>query len=271
VATATTVVQAVREAVAHAGMTLTGASVAVEGFGRVGRHIATRLAALGARIVAASVREGAVHAPDGLRLDDDAWLSGGAGRRIPRAELLALPVDVLVPCARSWTIDADNADDVAAHVIVPGANTPLTAEAERALVGRGVTVVPDFVANCGGILYPHMRYRGFGFDVFARVVETALAERMRGVLAKAQAEGKRPSEVAERIAWRNFDRHAELLRELPDRAAARQLVLVRRHGIRAFPARVAGELHARVPNLSRAVGSAALQRYLAATLAADGE
>lgn len=278
-ATATTVVRAVREAAAHAGLELAGATVAIEGFGRVGREIGERLHALGARVVAASVHDAAVHAADGLdlaalagrRSGGEEWLRRQSGTRIDVPELLALPVDVLVPCARPWTIHPGNVDDVRARVIVPAANAPLTAEAERTLAERGVTVMPDFVANCGGVLYPHMRHRGFGIAAFERVVETVLAQRMRRVLAAARADGEPATAVAARIAWRNFDRQAELLERLPQTGPARQLALLRHHGVRTLPARVAGELRARTRRQPDEADGTAWRWFLASTLAGGAD
>ena len=273
-ATATTVVQAVKEAAKVTGVELRGASVAIEGLGRVGREVAARLHDLGARIVAASVHLGAVHAENGLDLsaltapapDPAAWLRRQDGDRIETAALLTLPVDVLVPCARPWTIHRRNAEDVRARLVVPASNVPWTAEAERELVARNVTVIPDFVANAGGVLYPHMRHRGFGFDSFVQLVETVLAERMHDVLETARSTGETPTEVAERTAWRNFDRAAALLSRVPPAGRGRQFALLRQHGLRALPARVASELHARTRATRGATADAALRWFLCSTL-----
>jgi glutamate dehydrogenase/leucine dehydrogenase len=271
-ATATTVVQGVKEAAAVAGIDVRGATVAIEGFGRVGREVAVRLAALGARIVAASVHDRALYAGDGLALDALAAhsLDGDAstfrnGRRIEPAELLTLPVDVLVPCARPWTINRGNVERVQAKAVVPASNAPLTEEADRALNARGVTVMPDFVANCGGILYPYMRYRGFGFDAFVRLVETVLAERMRSVLAAAHPRGQTANDVAARIAWRNFGRQAAVLEQIPPSGAARQVALLRHHGLGALPARVASLVHARTRSGRGATAGAAWRWLVAST------
>jgi len=148
-----------REAARYAGFELDGARVAVQGFGNVGSVSAQLLRRMGARIVAVTDWKGGVYAEGGL--DVDAMLEyvhqhqtiGGfpGGTTLSNDELFRLEVDILVPAALENQITARNAADVRARVIVEGANGPTTPEAHRALHERGVFVVPDILANAGGV------------------------------------------------------------------------------------------------------------------------
>ncbi len=134
--------------------------VAIQGFGNVGSHLAIALAGAGARVVAVSDVNGGVHAADGL---DVAGLVELARRRRPLAELagteeidnatlLALDCDVLVPAALGGVITSSNADAIGASILLEGANHPTSPEADTVLTKRGVVVIPDVLANAGGVL-----------------------------------------------------------------------------------------------------------------------
>jgi len=147
---------------------LAGATVAIEGFGNVGRHAARFLEELGAKLVAASDTGGAVYDPQGIPVAELNQIKRKAGsvaayekgKRIPQADLLTVPCDILVPAARPDCINADNARSVQARLILQGANIPATAEAESILHQRGVLSVPDFIANAGGVICAAVEYRG---------------------------------------------------------------------------------------------------------------
>ncbi len=153
-------------AAADAGLDLRGAHVAVQGFGNVGSWAAHALRALGARIVAVSDVGGGAFAGDGLDVDAlRAHVAEGRSvvempgtERITNEELLALDVDVLVPAALEHAITMANADAVRARLIVEGANAPVTPAADRRLAERGVTVVPDILANAGGVTVSYFEW-----------------------------------------------------------------------------------------------------------------
>ena len=148
-----------REAARHAGFALDGARVAVQGFGSVGSVSAQLLRRMGARIVAVTDWKGGVYDERGLDVEamiDYAHQSQTvegfpAGRPLSNDALLGLDVDILVPAAIENQITARNAAGVRARVIIEGANGPTTPEAHRTLHERGVLIVPDIVANAGGV------------------------------------------------------------------------------------------------------------------------
>jgi glutamate dehydrogenase (NAD(P)+) len=133
--------------------------VAIQGFGNVGSAIATELGRRGVPVVALSDVTGGRHDPDGLDLAKIAdAVSAGAvlaevevGRPIDNAELLATECDVLIPAALGPVIDDGNADAVAAQIVLEAANYPVTPGADLRLNRRGVVIIPDVLANAGGV------------------------------------------------------------------------------------------------------------------------
>jgi len=148
-----------REACEYYDLPLSGATVAVQGFGSVGANAALALAKWGADVVAVSDVDGAIYDPDGLdvRAVVDAGDAPGlvgdydAPTRLGNDELLELDVDVLVPAAVGNVVTADNADAVEATMVVEGANGPTSTEGDAVLRERGVPVLPDVLANAGGV------------------------------------------------------------------------------------------------------------------------
>jgi glutamate dehydrogenase (NAD(P)+) len=151
----------------HRGETIEGSTVAIQGFGNVGSWAAVDMARRGARVVAASDVKGGVFHGDGLdveRLQQAVARDGsvvgydGPHEPIDNDTLLALEVDVLMPCALGGVIHGGNAADVRARFIVEGANGPVTPVADRILDGKGVLVVPDILANAGGVTVSYFEW-----------------------------------------------------------------------------------------------------------------
>jgi len=152
------------------GRDVAGARIAVQGFGNVGGIAAELLAEAGAKIVAISDVSGAYHCPDGFNIKDVmAYVGQSPGHllaglphpnteEITNDELLTLDVDVLIPAALEAQITSKNARDVKAKVIVEGANGPTTPEADLILAESGTTVVPDILANAGGVVCSYFEW-----------------------------------------------------------------------------------------------------------------
>ncbi|MBV9543231.1 MAG: Glu/Leu/Phe/Val dehydrogenase, partial [Chloroflexi bacterium] len=155
-----------RETLRRVGRELEGATVAIQGFGNVGSNAAKLLHAAGARVVALSDVSGAIHDPHGLDISRVAayYRETGELRGVPGAEtleneaLLRLPVDVLLPAAMEGQVTADNASEIQARIIVEGANGPTTPDADEILARRGVLVVPDILANAGGVVVSYFEW-----------------------------------------------------------------------------------------------------------------
>ena len=145
---------------------LEGAAVAIQGFGKVGTSVAEHLHRAGARIVAVSDSRGGVRSDAGL---DPAALiahkrAAGTVVGFPGAQaigsedVLVTPCDVPVPCALEDQVTADNAGAVQAGLVIEGANGPVTSEADAILHDRGITIVPDIVANAGGLIVSYFEW-----------------------------------------------------------------------------------------------------------------
>jgi glutamate dehydrogenase (NAD(P)+) len=165
-ATGRGVMVSTREALAQLNLPLQGARVAVQGFGNVGSVSAGLLHAAGARIVAVSDSRGGTLNPQGLdpralvrhkresgRLDDYP-----GGEPVTNEDLLVSDCDVLIPAALEQQITAANAERVRARLVVEGANGPTTPEADAILAARGVLVVPDILANAGGVVVSYFEW-----------------------------------------------------------------------------------------------------------------
>jgi glutamate dehydrogenase (NAD(P)+) len=182
-----------RESARHLGFDLGGATVAVQGFGNVGSVAASLLADLGAKIVAVTDWKGGLHNPKGIDIPallDHMQLhrsvDGFPGADpLDRAAIFGLDVDVLVPAALENQITLDNADLIKAKLIVEGANGPTTPDAHARLHERGVFVVPDILANAGGVTTSYFEWvqdrHGYFWD------ETEVNERLEAKMVEAFA------------------------------------------------------------------------------------
>ncbi|MCS7127173.1 MAG: Glu/Leu/Phe/Val dehydrogenase [Thaumarchaeota archaeon] len=155
-----------REAVKALNMGMKGIRVAVEGFGNVGSYAALYLHSWGAKVVAVSDSKGAVYKPEGLNVPaliehkrrTGTVLGFDGAKAITHEELLHLDVEVLIPSAIEGTINAKTVDGIKAKVISEGANGPTTSDADGVLREKGVFVVPDILANAGGVTVSYFEW-----------------------------------------------------------------------------------------------------------------
>ncbi len=192
----------------HAGLDINGASVAIEGFGNVGTFVAKHMEKAGAKIVAVSDSKGCVYNPNGMSskvLIDVKEKTGTVtgykdAEKLPNMKIFELPVDVLVPAALPDVITKENVSRVKAKLIVEGANIPMTADMEEILHGRGILVVPDFLANAGGVISSYAEYRGKNpSDMFA-IVRRKIEKNTKMVLKRAEKDNVKPRNAAFMIA-----------------------------------------------------------------------
>ena len=157
---------ALQEAAAAQGVELAGKSVAVQGFGNVGFYAAELFAEAGMKLVAISNSKGGVYNPGGLDLaalkehhESTGALEGFPGAEaVTNAELLELEVDILVPAAIEGQINQDNAGRIKARYVVEGANGPTSPLADDILFDRGIMVLPDILANAGGVTVSYFEW-----------------------------------------------------------------------------------------------------------------
>ncbi|HZP27158.1 MAG TPA: Glu/Leu/Phe/Val dehydrogenase [Dehalococcoidia bacterium] len=209
---------AARKAAAYRGQQLEGLSVAVQGYGNVG-STAARLfqAEAGAKVVAVSDSSGGVYNTNGLDLvalqrhvaGGGKLIEAGGGNHVSNAELLELPVDILVPAALEGQITSANAGRIRAGMIIEGSNGPVSPDADAILQDKGVFMVPDILANAGGVIVSYFEWvQDLQFFFWE---EAEVRDRLRQVMDRA------------------FDEVAQLAEKerLPLRQAAMQLAVSR--------------------------------------------
>jgi glutamate dehydrogenase (NAD(P)+) len=180
-----------RESAKHLGLDLKGARVAVQGFGNVGSVAADLLAEMGARIVAVTDWNAGVYNDAGLdikrlieHVQKTRSLAGFAGAEpITNEQLFKLEVDILIPAALEEQITADNVAHVKAKLVVEGANGPTSPAAHKALHERGVFVVPDILANAGGVTVSYFEWVQDRHGYFWR--ESEVNERLEAKMCQA--------------------------------------------------------------------------------------
>ncbi len=192
----------------HLGLALDGARVAIQGFGAVGRHAARFLAARGAILVAASDSQGAIVDERGIDVAALIQMKGegrpvgdhAPGRRVERDGVLDVACDIWIPAARPDVVREDNVGRLRTKLVLQGANIPFTAGAEQALHERGVLVVPDFIANAGGVICAAMEYAGATQAAAFQAIEEKIRANTEAVLDAALRQRILPREAARSLA-----------------------------------------------------------------------
>ncbi|MEE9199949.1 MAG: Glu/Leu/Phe/Val dehydrogenase [Candidatus Brocadiales bacterium] len=196
------------EAARHIGLDMEGATVAVEGFGNVGTFVMQHLHDMGAKVVATSDRKGVIYDEKGLdpkellrvKVSTGSVVNHKPGRVLKGKDLFTLGVDILVPAALSDVITGENVNKVRAKIVVEASNIPMKPEMEEVLFKRGVLVVPDFVANAGGVISSYAEYKGYHPKQMFKTVETKLRRNVKLVLDMSRKKGRKPRDVAMEIA-----------------------------------------------------------------------
>jgi glutamate dehydrogenase/leucine dehydrogenase len=182
------------QAAAHAGITLRGAKVVVQGFGNVGSYAARFLHEAGAVLVGLSDQHGGVMCPDGINVAEalshvqmHRRLEGLPGTTpIDNDDLLLLPCDILVPAAVGGVINTANAERLQCRLVVEAANAPTSARADAILERREIPLVPDILANAGGVIVSYFEWTQNLTQFFWE--EERVNDELRKILMKAYQE-----------------------------------------------------------------------------------
>jgi len=192
-----------------AGIGIEGAKVAIHGFGNVGSFAYRFLLKFGAKIVAVADSTGAIYDENGL--DDETLIdiadSGkhikdypDNGASISDKEFWSLPVDILIPASTTDVINDKNKGDIKAKILVEGGNIPMTEKIETELFKKGILIVPDFVANGGGVVSSYAEHKGYSEKKAFELLEQRVKDTTRLVLERSLKEKKNPREVGIKIA-----------------------------------------------------------------------
>ena len=192
------------------GLNLKVARVVVQGYGAVGKHAARFLGEKGAILVGASDTSGTLVDPDGLDVaalialkDSGRSLHDHTGARKRAADaIIDVECDIWIPAARPDVIRADNVARLKTRIVPQGANIPCTLEAELTMHKRGIVVVPDFVANAGGVICASFEYRGGTQRAAFDYIDDRIRDNTRLVLEESQKNGDVPRLAALALAGR---------------------------------------------------------------------
>jgi len=185
---------AIREAAKHIGLNLNGATEVVQGFGNVGAHAASISEELGIKVIAVSDSRGGVRNDKGLNIkqlikykDDSGSVVGFPGAEaVSNEDILELPCDVLVPSALENSITEENVGGIKTKIIAEGANGPTTPEADAVLYDKGVFLIPDILANAGGVVVSYFEWVQALQEFFWS--ETQVNHQLEEVICRAFAE-----------------------------------------------------------------------------------
>lgn len=201
--------KALHVAVSHSDMDLGSTRVAIEGFGNVGTFVARFLKDHDeARVVAVSDSRGVIYNEGGLDVDrlfkvkeeTGSVVNYRPGKPFPCSKIIEIPADVLVPAAIPDLIRSGDVQKVKARVIVEGSNIPMTPEIEDIFHKKGVLVVPDFVANAGGVISSYVEYMGGNEKEMFEMIDKKVTENTKIVLDRSREKNMNPRGAALEIA-----------------------------------------------------------------------
>lgn len=201
-ATGRGVIHCVQQASENNGLKLKNAKVAIQGFGNVGYHAAAAAQEAGAKVTAVSDSTGGIYAPEGLNIPDVLAHKEKTGsvqnykdaKNITNEELLELPCDVLIPAALENQITCKNADKIKAKMVAEAANGPTTPEADKVLYEKGICLIPDILANSGGVTVSYFEWvqnltrEQWPLEVVNKKLEEKMTKAFNDVVALAERE-----------------------------------------------------------------------------------
>ncbi len=190
-------------------------TLAVEGFGRVGAHLARRLPPQAFRITALSTLAGGVSSESGFDPEDlarlrdkhgDSLVEHLPGKRIEKREILSSLVDILVPSARTWSIDIETASKLRAACVVPVANVPYAEGVSELLHRRGVLCLPGFVCNGGGVFASSLADSAVEGERIEAICRDFYQPMVEELIRRSRSLGISPVELAQQVALRRLER-----------------------------------------------------------------
>lgn len=192
----------------YINLDLNGARLTIGGFGNVGKPAARFLSEKGVILVAASDSKGTIYNPKGLNVEEliqikeftDSVINYKGGEVLKTTDLLMVSTDIFIPAARPDVINEANSDVLDVKLIIEGANIPVTENAEKMLHDRGVLIVPDFVANAGGVITASVEYHGGTETSAFERIKSTISRNTKEILDKVYSEKKHPRETAIAIA-----------------------------------------------------------------------
>ena len=224
--TALGVVQAAFTAANYvANLDIDNATAAIEGFGNVGSFVAEYFSQIDVKVVAVSDSKGCIYNPNGLdyeklldvKMKTDSVINYQSGKVLKNRELFELAVDILVPAALPDVINAGNVDGIKAKLVVEAANLPIRPEIENILSNRGVMVVPDILANAGGVISSYAEYRGYNPKRMLELVQRKIRQNTVKVIETAISKNIELRDAAMTIAKERIFKSNKKIRPEPQK------------------------------------------------------
>ena len=192
----------------HQDKNIEGMTIAIEGLGNVGSFAAKYLSEAGAKIVGISDSKGLLHVQEGIDIKKvfnvkektGSVINYKPGQVLPSHDIVGMDVDILITAAVPDLITVADVGKVRAKMIVEGSNIPMTADVEKMLHEKGILVVPDFVANAGGVISSYAEYRGKNPDEMFTLVKKKIQKNTHVVLKYAEEKNWMPRDAAMEIA-----------------------------------------------------------------------
>lgn len=202
------VYHATKIACEHKKIKLNGVTFAVEGFGNVGWFATKYLTEAGAKLIAVSDSGGVAHDKDGIDFDEIDKIKKKTGsvvnynksEKMHCPDITKIKADILITAAIPDLIKVKDVDDLKFKIIVEGSNIPMTEEVEELIHKKGILVVPDFVANAGGVISSYVEYIGGTPKEMFKMVEEKIKKNTNIVLSESKKQSKKPRDVALEIA-----------------------------------------------------------------------
>lgn len=199
------------------GLDIKNSTVAIEGFGNVGSFTAKYLSEFGAKIVAVSDSKGCIFNQNGInteklleiKKETGSVIHYKPGNVLPNEKLFELATDIIIPAAISDVINKNNVDSVKTKIIIEAANIPVTQEAEEILHKKGILIVPDIIANAGGVISSYAEYIGKNPHFMFKIVEKKIRKNTKLVLNLAKKNNTEPRNAAMEIAQERVKRAME--------------------------------------------------------------
>ncbi|MBI2054047.1 MAG: Glu/Leu/Phe/Val dehydrogenase [Candidatus Staskawiczbacteria bacterium] len=190
------------------GYDLKNLTVAIHGFGNVGTFTYKILNNLGAKVIALADRSGAVYAEKGfdrksleeIIKNKKNIIEYKKGKIIKSEDFWKVPADILIPASVTDVINQTNKDKIKSKIIVEAANIPMSEEVENELFKKGILIVPDIIANSGGVISSYAEYRGYNPKHMFKIVAVKVKETVLRVMAESIKKNKNPRQIALEIA-----------------------------------------------------------------------
>ncbi len=202
------------------GLNLPDCTVAIEGFGKVGKSLAKIISAASMKLIAVSSIKGGLYNPSGLHIDqllslheqygDDFVHQYHDAEHLVKEDLFSLDVDILVPCAGADAINSDNVEKIKAKLIVPGANIPFSSDAEKIMVEKNIWFVPGYVSNCGSILKGFLNSTDFSKQEIERVLTKCFVQKIDRLCERSHKEKISLLDAARSVCHENLAKRQEL-------------------------------------------------------------